>query len=282
MFMPAFTPLRYYSKRLRRRLVAVCALGVCAALCLLCASFVAQKLHVEESAWSQLVEDAQVSTSIDWGYLQSINPDIVGWITVENTSISYPLLDPSQRSVEYYLSHDIWGNASSSGCIVLAESSSLDAISSSASSMMSGATTSALSNQLYVYGHHLSGTTLMFSELGNAWQAPSFSQIGRLHLFTPDAGEVIYEPSCAAHIYETDELYFQQTSSLDELNLWFSQVWEKADVTQGESCETITQSITLITCSSQLSGQPWRCAITFIQASSSAQQVVLDIGATNV
>ncbi len=262
---PAHTSLpqlmRRYSKRIRTVLIAACVLGACSAVLLTFASFASLRLHVEQTAWDQLVEDAEVLDAIDWEYLHSINPDIVGWITVDNTSISYPILDPSRESVEYYLTHDIWGNVSSTGCIVLAENNLIS------------------SNQLYIYGHHLTGTTLMFSELGAAWKEVSFNRIGNLHLFTPETGEVVLEPSCAAHIYETDELYLQQTGSPSALNQWFSQVWERAHVTKDNTYEPITQSITLITCSSPFAQQPWRCAVTFTQPSTTNKQEVRDANA---
>ena len=40
--------------------------------------------------------------SIDWDYLKSVNEDIIGWLEIENTNISYPILKDNNL---YYLKH---------------------------------------------------------------------------------------------------------------------------------------------------------------------------------
>ena len=42
---------------------------------------------------------------IDWNYLKKINSEVVGWITVNNTNINYPIVQHDDNS--YYLSHSI-------------------------------------------------------------------------------------------------------------------------------------------------------------------------------
>lgn len=38
--------------------------------------------------------------------LQEKNPDVIGWLTIYDTNIDYPLLFPSDGDNNYYLSHD--------------------------------------------------------------------------------------------------------------------------------------------------------------------------------
>ena len=49
--------------------------------------------------------------------LSKINPDVVGWIKVSNTSINYPVLQAADNN--YYLKHDIYGNEMISGWIFM-------------------------------------------------------------------------------------------------------------------------------------------------------------------
>lgn len=52
---------------------------------------------------------------IDFDALQSINPDIVGWIYIPDTMIDYPIL--VGETDQYYLNRDHYGNYSSLGSI---------------------------------------------------------------------------------------------------------------------------------------------------------------------
>ena len=53
---------------------------------------------------------------VDFDKLQQINPEVVGWITIEGTNIDYPVLH-SQESNEYYLRKTITGEFNNAGSI---------------------------------------------------------------------------------------------------------------------------------------------------------------------
>lgn len=55
--------------------------------------------------------------SIDFDALRAINPDIVGWIVVPGTEISYPIVQG--RDNAHYLRHTFGGRQSASGAIFL-------------------------------------------------------------------------------------------------------------------------------------------------------------------
>ena len=76
--------------------------------------------------------------------LQTINPDVVGWITIDDTNIDYPVL---QGSPDYtYLNRDLYGNSCLTGSIYI------------------GSFASWSDDYIIMYGHHMSGG-LMFGNL---------------------------------------------------------------------------------------------------------------------
>ncbi len=56
---------------------------------------------------------------VDWNYWLSVNPDIVGWITVPDTAINNPIVQAPADDPDYYLSHDIYGTYNPYGAIYL-------------------------------------------------------------------------------------------------------------------------------------------------------------------
>lgn len=53
---------------------------------------------------------------IDWPSLRKENPDVVGWLTVEGASISYPVTsERGEHAGGWYLKHDFWGRTSTLG-----------------------------------------------------------------------------------------------------------------------------------------------------------------------
>lgn len=74
-------------------------------------------------------EDLELSISapairINLEQLQNINSDVIGWIEIPNSSISYPLVQTSDNS--YYLTHTFGKAENSSGCIFLETANDAD------------------------------------------------------------------------------------------------------------------------------------------------------------
>jgi len=61
--------------------------------------------------------DGPVTGEIDWGALRSVNPNVVGWIVVPGTSISYPITQSTDNA--HYLRHTFTGVRNASGAIFL-------------------------------------------------------------------------------------------------------------------------------------------------------------------
>ena len=89
-----------------------------------------------------------VLPQVDFAALSAINPDVVGWICLEGTEISYPIVQGEDN--EYYLNHLFDGKKSRSGCIFMDYRCHPDLA----------------DTHSIVYGHHLKNGT-MFTGLMN-------------------------------------------------------------------------------------------------------------------
>lgn len=67
---------------------------------------------------------APVSPQVDFSGLQAINPDIIGWLQIEGTEISYPVVKGTDN--DYYLKHTFEGNTNAAGAIFADYSNSSD------------------------------------------------------------------------------------------------------------------------------------------------------------
>lgn len=60
---------------------------------------------------------ADLLQQVDLEALQAVNPEVVGWITIPETEVNYPLLQAADN--RYYLDHTWMGDTSSVGAIFL-------------------------------------------------------------------------------------------------------------------------------------------------------------------
>jgi sortase B len=99
--------------------------------------------------------------------LQEINPDIVGWLTVDNTTIDYPVV--IGQTNQDYLNWDVYGEFSLSGSIFLDYRNSRDL------------------TDFYslIYGHHMAGN-VMFGQLPEFLEDEFFQSHTTGTLFLPD------------------------------------------------------------------------------------------------
>lgn len=80
--------------------------------------------------------------------LYELNNDMVGWISVPETDINYPVLQTGTDTRDYYLRKDFYGNYSRHGCIYASEDCNIFAP----------------SDNITLYGHHMRDGS-MFADL---------------------------------------------------------------------------------------------------------------------
>lgn len=46
--------------------------------------------------------------TVDWAYLRSVNPDVIAWVWIPGTSVSYPVLQEKTIGSFYYINHNLY------------------------------------------------------------------------------------------------------------------------------------------------------------------------------
>lgn len=96
---------------------------------------------------TQVTEQNGLS-ELSYTQLYNLNNDFIGWISIPNTTINYPVMQ-SKDTPNYYLYKDFYQNYSSYGVPYIDERYDID-----------------ISNNLLIYGHSMHNST-MFSDLKN-------------------------------------------------------------------------------------------------------------------
>lgn len=109
-------------------------------------------------------------SALDFTALRSINPDIVAWIKVAGTDISYPVLRTGDDKPEdFYLHHDIYGRYSFKGSIYMQNRNHAD-----------------LSDFMTVlYGHNMNDRS-MFRQLHRLRNPDYLKENNGITVYTPD------------------------------------------------------------------------------------------------
>lgn len=121
---------------------------------------------------SAAASDASSSSEgVDWDYWLSVNPDIIGWVSVPGTNIDYPVVRAPDDRPGYYLDHDVYGKWNFTGCPYLdANSPSL------------------IERGSVVFGHNMGWSDAMFADFSKFSDAGYTEGHREVHIYTPDGG----------------------------------------------------------------------------------------------
>ena len=114
----------------------------------------------------------QEENPIDWGYWQSVNPDLVAWVVVPGTGINQPVVQAHDDSPQHYLSHDVYGDWNYCGCPYI------DA----------GCTRGVDSLNAVIFGHNISTPPSMFHDIELYHDASYAQEHSEVIIYTP--GEI--------------------------------------------------------------------------------------------
>ena len=187
----------------------------------------------------------------DGGAETPLLPDgAVAWLRVNGTNIDYPVAQAHESDPFFYLSHDIWGNSSGSGCPFLDWRCSNARL------------------QKLVYAHRMGTTERQFSPIAETWQQEEFDHIGTLEWKTTD-GISILGPLCALKVDKTyPKIQAFDACSETELRNWLSSILCDSTARAADAralCLGAQKAITLATCSSEQSGQRDRTLLVFVE-----------------
>ena len=167
--------------------------------------------------------------------LFAVNPEIVGWITIEGTKVDYPVVQSSQGNTDYYLNRNFYRKKDDHGCIYAREA--CDVL--------------APSDNITLYGHRMNNGS-MFGDLGkfkkqSFWESHRTFRFDTLYrtgtyeilaVFQTQAGT---EESFRYHLFvdaESPEVFQEYIAACKELALFDT----------GVGAEYGDQLLTLSTC----------------------------------
>ena len=132
--------------------------------------------------------------NINWPELQAQNPDVIGWVYVPGTGVSYPVVQSANN--DFYLNANFYGMEDPQGCPFLDNLAEADF---------------SADNSL-IYGHSVAGSNSMFSGLRNYKEASFFDSHPYFYILTPSEN------------YKVDVLAFVGTTyNIDFYNVYFSE-----------------------------------------------------------
>lgn len=182
-------------------------------------------LFVEEP---EEVTPSEIPFSVDWDYLASVNPDIVGWLYCPDTVINYPVVQ--SESHDYYLNHGFEGQTNSSGTLFADRNS------------VAGVTQS----HLIIYGHNMKDNS-MFGTLRNYTNRDYYEKHPVFYYLTPE-GSYRVELICSMTVESVLSNFPTYFSSTAEHQNYLDRITSGAYWVNADPVSTNHQLMTFSTC----------------------------------
>ncbi len=167
--------------------------------------------------------------------LYSINPEIIGWLSIEGMKIDYPVMQGQDN--EYYLHNDFYGAASKYGCLFVKDFVDVNTP----------------DTNCIIYGHNMKDGS-MFGDL-DLYREKEFFENHKVISFDTLYEERDYEivAVCLSQVYyENDDVFkyyeFSNASTEGEFQSFYENIKELALYDTGVSAEYGDTFITLSTC----------------------------------
>jgi sortase B len=175
-------------------------------------------------------EPVEVS-GIDWDYWQTVNPDIVAWITIPKTPIDYPIVQAPESDPTHYLNYDAYGDYNLYGCPYVDAGCSID------------------SPNVIVFAHNMGYyDETMFTTLTDYLDPAYMAEHSTVVIQTPGAVRALKVRAAeevSPYGYEKRTAF----SSVEGLRQFYLEVWQGADTKcPTPDAEDVDQLFALITC----------------------------------
>ena len=181
--------------------------------------------------------------------LYDINPDLIGWLTIDGTVIDYPVMQTMEDEC-YYLGLDFYGEPNQNGCLIL-DTDSASGTGTKACAYKNG---TAPSTNLIIHGH-----TMKSGEMFGNLKLYADEEYGREHniicydsLYEEREYELIAVFYSQVY-YESDNVFkyykFFQADTQEEFDDWYGNIKEMSLYDTGVTAQFGDEFITLSCCS---------------------------------
>lgn len=167
--------------------------------------------------------------SVNFDELKAINPEVVAWVVVKDTSISYPIVKGQNN--EYYLNHTFEKKENYAGSIFMDHTASPD---------FSDLNT-------FIYGHNVYHGT-MFAELSNYVNESFFNKHPYVYLYTPTGNYKLRVVSAYVADAQSDS-YRMSFSSTQDYQNYLNTILAKSRYDSKAVMSAEDRMVTLYTCS---------------------------------
>lgn len=176
--------------------------------------------------------DQTLWPQVDFEALAQINPDVVGWLHIEGTRISYPVVQGAGN--DYYLKHLFDGTYNRAGCLFLDAGAAAD---------LSG------QNQV-IYGHHMKNGS-MFYDLMNYKEQAFYDEHPQALLLTPQGNyRVLF---FSGYVSDTASGAWDTEFSPEDYEAWLLELVQKSCFASGTVPTAQDRVLTLSTCTYEFS-----------------------------
>lgn len=169
---------------------------------------------------------------VDWNYWQGINPDVIGWISIPDTTVNYPIVQAHKDNPTYYLNHDIYKKYNIYGCIYLDADCAEDGL---------------LSQNAVIFGHHMRHGESMFKPIASYTDKAFASSHSEIYIQTPTEKRKL-NVEAASVIRGTDRTKRTQFNNREDFCEWYKTRISEASMRLDKDT-TPARITTLVTCS---------------------------------
>lgn len=164
--------------------------------------------------------------------LRDINSDIVGWISIENTGVDYPVVQSSNN--EYYLNHNVEHQSSARGSIFM------DYRNNNVNDNI----------HTVIYGHHMKDGS-MFGELSKYKHAAYYDEHSTITVEGPEG--LSKWQIFSVYVYSPEDQFFEYEFADDEqYNAYLEKISKKSSYDTEVEVNSDDQLLTLVTCTYEI------------------------------
>lgn len=185
----------------------------------------------------EIPEEELEEFHIDFNELIAINPDVVGWIVVEDTDISYPIVQGKDN--EYYLNHTFKKNENYAGAIF----------------MDYRANRNFEDYNTFIYGHNVYHGT-MFAELSNYMKKEFLDVHPYIYLYTPTQDYKLQVASVYIDKEDSPSYQLQQYQTIEQYQEYINMIMSKSVYNTNVNLTTDDKMVSLYTCSYESGNNP--------------------------